>query len=47
MRVAIRMKSGYLPWANKEQAGKDIDLLSLFNNYWTSEGPDLTVLGQS
>jgi len=41
------MKSGHSPWAKKEQASKDIDLRTLFDDYWTSEMRELTVPGQS
>jgi len=47
MRVEIRIKSGHLPWAKKDQNIKDIDLQKLFDEYWTSKAHDLTVQGRS
>jgi len=46
MHMRIQIKSSHLPWANKEQTSKDVDLQDLFNNYWTSQVPELTVPGQ-
>ena len=46
MRLEIQMKNNYRPWAKKEQTGKEIDLQALFNDYWTSEAYELTLLGQ-
>ena len=47
MRLEIDVKSGPLPWANKERASKVIDLQNLFDEYWTSRADELTLLGQS
>jgi len=47
MRLEIQVRSGPLPWANKERASKVIDLQNLFNDYWTSKVDELTLLGQS
>jgi len=46
MRVEIRIKSGHLLLANKEQTSKDIDLQNVFNNYWTSKASEITVQGE-
>ena len=40
------MKDSHLPWANKEQISKPIDLQGLFGNYWSSKMRQLTVPGQ-
>ena len=47
MRLEIQMKSGHLPWSTKEQTSKQIDLQSLFNNYWTTTADEITVKGPS
>ena len=47
MRLEIQVTSGYLPWANKGRASKEIDLQNLFNDYWTSKADELALLGQS
>ena len=41
------MKSSHLPWADNEQATKEIDLKNLFDIYWTSNAHELTVTGSS
>jgi hypothetical protein len=46
LRVDIRMRSGHLLWAKKDQTSKLIDLQDVFDDYWTSESHDLTVPGQ-
>jgi hypothetical protein len=47
MRVDIKTKSGQLPWSQKKQTSKVIDLQDYFNDYWASEAQELTVTGQS
>jgi len=47
MRVEIQMKRGHLSWPKKEQASKEINLLELFNNYWTSKARELVLKGES
>ena len=41
------MKSSHVPWARKEEITKEIDVVDLFNVYWTSESRELVVPGQS
>ena len=47
LRVEIRIKSGHLHWAKKNQNIKEIDIQKPFNEYWTSGEHELTVLGRS
>jgi len=41
------MKSGHSIWAKYREASEIIDLHGLFDNYWTSDGHEFTVLSQS
>ena len=47
VRVEIQMKGSHLPWAKKNQIGKEIGLEKLFNEYWTSKEHDIIVQGRS
>jgi hypothetical protein len=47
VRVEMRMRSGHLPWARKDQTTKEIDLQKLFNDYWTSKEHKFIVPGLS
>src|SRR5882757_7603054 len=47
MRVEVQVKSGPLQWGGKEQGSKQIDLQSLFDEYWTSKAHKFPVRGQS
>jgi hypothetical protein len=46
MRVEIQIQSGHLWKKKKQQAGKQIDLQGIFNDYWTSTADEITVQGQ-
>ena len=41
------MKSGHSFWAKYREASEDINLDGLFNEYWSSNDHEFTVLGQS
>jgi hypothetical protein len=41
------MKSGHLFWAKDREASEVIDLDGLFNDYWSSNNHEFTVLSQS
>ena len=41
------MKSGHLFWAKNREAGEEINILGLFNNYWSSNGREFLVSSQS
>ena len=41
------MKSGHSVWAKYREARKAINLDGLFNDYWSSNNDEFTVLGQS
>ena len=47
MRVEIRTKSGHLFLANRDQNGEEVDLQTLFNDYWTLKEDKFTVPRQS
>ena len=47
LRVEIQIKSGHLHWAKKSQNMKETDIQKPFNEYWTSNEHELTVLGRS
>ena len=41
------MKYGHLFWEKHREADEVISLQKLFNNYWSSNNHEFTVLGQS
>jgi len=41
------MKRGHSFWATHPEASADIDLQGLFNDYWSSDHREFTVLSQS
>jgi hypothetical protein len=47
MRAEVRMKSGHSFWAKYREGSEVIDLHGLFNDYWSSNNHEFTVLGQS
>ena len=47
IRAEARMTSGYFIWAKYLEASEAIDLHGLFNDYWSSNDHEFTVLGQS
>ncbi len=47
IRAEVRMKSGHSMWAKYREASELIDLDGLFNDYWSSNDHEFTVLGQS
>jgi hypothetical protein len=47
MRVDIRMRSAYLPWAKREQTGNEIDIGSLFYDYWNTNNHEFIISSQS
>ena len=47
LRVEIQMKKGHLFWATHRQMGEVVDHQSLFNDYWSSNEHEFTVLSQS
>ena len=47
VRAEVRKKSGHSVWAKYREASEVIDLHELFNDYWTSNNHEFTVLSQS
>jgi hypothetical protein len=47
MRAEIRVKRGHLFWARSRETSEVIDLQGLFNDYWSSDNHEFTILGQS
>jgi hypothetical protein len=47
MRVDIRMRKAYAPWAKWKQTGNEIDIELLFNDYWNPNYHNFTVSSQS
>ena len=47
IRVEVRQKSGHLFWAKYREASEVIGLQELFNDYWSSNDYEFTVLSQS
>ena len=47
IRAEVRMKSGHSVFAKYREASEVIDLRKLFNDYWTSNNHEFTVLSQS
>ena len=47
IRAEVRMKSGHSIWAKYREASEVIDLHGLFNEYWSSNDHEFTVLSQS
>ena len=47
IRAEARMKSGHSIWAKYREASETIDLHGLFNDYWSSNDHEFTLLGQS
>ena len=43
----VRMKSGHSFWAKHREGSETIDLHGLFNDYWSSDDREFTVLSQS
>ena len=41
------MKSGHLFWAKNREAGEEINIQGLFNNYWSSNEREFPVSSQS
>ena len=44
LRAGVRMKSGHSVWAKYREASEIIDLHGVFNDYWTSNNHEFTVL---
>ena len=47
LRAEARMKSGHSVWTKYREASEIIDLHGVFNDYWTSNDHEFTVLSQS
>ena len=47
VRAEVRMKSGHSFWAKYPEAKEAIDLDGPFNDYWSSNDHEFTVLSQS
>ena len=47
IRAEVRMKAGHSIWAKYREASEVVDLVGLFNDYWSSNDHEFTVLGQS
>ena len=47
IRVEVQVKHGHLFWAKSRQASEVIGLQELFNDYWSSDNHEFTILGQS
>ena len=47
IRAEVRMKSGHSVWAKYREASNVMDLDELFNDYWSSNNDEFTVLSQS
>ena len=47
IRAEVGMKSGHSVWAKYREGSKVIDLDGLFNDYWSSNSDEFTVLSQS
>ena len=47
IRADVRMKSGHSVWAKYREASEVIDLDGLFDDYWSSNKDNFTVLSQS
>jgi hypothetical protein len=47
MRVDIRMRKAYAPWAKWEQTGNEIDIETLFNGYWNTNNHEFIASSQS
>ena len=47
LHAEVQMKSSHSIWAKYREASKVIDLHGLFNDYWSSNDHEFTVLGQS
>ena len=47
VRAEARMKSGHSVWTKYREASEIIDLHGVFNDYWTSNDHEFTVLSQS
>ncbi len=47
IRAEVRMKSGHSFWAKHQEASEIIELHGLFNDYWSSDDHEFTVLSQS
>src|SRR5258706_16090968 len=47
IQVEVRMNSDHSSWAKYREASQVIDLHKLFNDYWSSENYEFTVLSQS
>jgi hypothetical protein len=47
IRVDIRTRKTYPPWAKWKQTSNEIDIEPLFNAYWNTNKHEFTVSGQS
>jgi len=47
IHAEIRMKRGHSFWATYQEASEVVDLDGLFNDYWSSDSHEFTVLSQS
>ena len=47
IRAELQMKSGHSFWAKHREASDTFDLHGLFDDYWSSDDHQFTVLGQS
>jgi len=47
IRAEVRMTRGHSFWATYLETSDIIDLQALFNDYWSSNSHEFTVLGQS
>ena len=47
IRAEVRMKRGHSFWATYREASDVVDLDGLFNDYWSSNNHEFTVLSQS
>ena len=45
LRAEVRMKNGHSIWAKYREGSEVIDLDGLFNEYWSSNDHEFTVLG--
>ena len=47
IRAEVQMKRGHWFWAKSREGSEFIGLQELFNDYWSSNNRDFTILGQS
>jgi hypothetical protein len=46
MRVDTQMRKAYPPWAKWKQTGNEVDIESLFNDYWNTNKHEFTASSQ-